>query len=360
MSLISQHDEALLRRALSLAERGLYTADPNPRVGCIIARGEQILAEGWHERTGGPHAEAHALQIAGERARGATAYVTLEPCSHTGRTPPCADALIGAGVARVVCCTTDPNPQVAGRGLEKLRAAGIEVAVGACVEAARLLNCGFFSRHERQRPYTRLKMAMSLDGRTAPAGGGALWISGEASRQDVQHWRARSGAILTGSGTVRIDDPGLNVRLQYGPYVRQPLRVVLDTELASAKDARVFGAGSLIFAAADARGESSGRVVKRVARTTGGVDLHAVLHELALLEVNELLLECGATLAGAFLAADLVDELVLYVAPCFLGDAAAPLVKLTGLDPLQFSSRFAYRSLERVGEDARLVLLRKA
>ena len=360
MSLITQHDEALLRRALSLAERGLYTTDPNPRVGCVIARDGQVVGEGWHERAGGPHAEVHALQTAGERAHDATAYVTLEPCSHTGRTPPCADALIAAGVSRVVCCTTDPNPKVAGQGTEKLRAAGIQVAVGALADEARRLNCGFFSRFERQRPYVRLKMAMSLDGRTAPAGGGVLWISGEASRRDVQHWRARSSAILTGSGTVRIDNPRLNVRLQYGSYVRQPLRVVLDTDLATPKDARVFGGDSLIFAAADARGDAADRVVKRVARTPGGLDLHVVLSDLATLEVNELLLECGATLAGAFLAEDLVDEMVLYVAPCFMGADAAPLVKLAGLDPLQFGSRFEYRPAESVGEDLRLVLVRKA
>jgi diaminohydroxyphosphoribosylaminopyrimidine deaminase/5-amino-6-(5-phosphoribosylamino)uracil reductase len=361
MSGITTHDEALLRRALSLAERGLYTTDPNPRVGCIIARGEMIVGEGWHARAGGPHAEVKALKAAGEQARGATAYVTLEPCSHTGRTPPCADALIAAGVARVVCCTTDPNPKVAGQGLEKLRAAGIKVEVGALTAEARGLNCGFFSRFERKRPYARLKMAMSLDGRTAFSGGGPGWISGAASRQDVQHWRARSAAILTGSGTVRIDNPRLNVRLQYGPFVRQPLRVVLDTELTCSKEALIFqGGGNLTFAADDAHGDAQDRLVKRVARVPGGLDLHAILAELAALEINELLLECGATLAGAFIAEDLVDEMVLYVAPRFLGADAAPLANLTGLDPLQFNSRFEYRTAESVGDDLRLVLVRRA
>ena len=361
MSLITQHDEALLRRALSLAERGLYTTDPNPRVGCVIAHAENVVGEGWHERAGGPHAEVHALQNAGGRARGATAFVTLEPCSHTGRTPPCADALIAAGLARVVACTSDPSPKVSGQGFEKLRAAGIQVAVGALIDEARRLNCGFFSRFERERPYVRLKMAASLDGRTAPPGGAPLWISGEAARQDVQHWRARSAAILTGSGTVRADNPRLDVRLEYAPLVRQPLRVVLDTELSCPQDARVFaGGGAMVFAAEDARGGASDRVVKRVARVTGGLDLHAVLSELAALEINEVLLECGATLAGAFVAADLVDEMVLYVAPRLLGADAAPLVKLAGLDPLQFDSRFEYRTADLVGEDLRVVLVRKA
>jgi diaminohydroxyphosphoribosylaminopyrimidine deaminase/5-amino-6-(5-phosphoribosylamino)uracil reductase len=226
---ITAQDRAHLVRALDLAARGLYTTDPNPRVGCVIANADRVLGEGWHERAGEGHAEVLALRAAGSQARGATAYVSLEPCSHTGRTPPCADALIAAGVARVLCCTRDPNPKVAGGGIERLERAGIEVQVGTFADEARRLNIGYFSRHERGRPYVRLKLAMSLDGRTAPAGGGRTWISGDASRADVQSWRARSSAVLTGAGTVRSDDPQLNVRLNYGPWVRQPLRVVLDT-----------------------------------------------------------------------------------------------------------------------------------
>jgi diaminohydroxyphosphoribosylaminopyrimidine deaminase/5-amino-6-(5-phosphoribosylamino)uracil reductase len=194
-----------LARALELAARGLYTTDPNPRVGCVVVREGRVIGEGWHERAGEPHAEVLALRAAGPEARGACVYVTLEPCSHTGRTPPCADALIAAGVARVVCCTVDPNPRVAGSGIERLRAAGIAVSVGVLAAEARDLNVGFFSRFERGRPFIRLKLAMSLDARTGPADGGRAWISGEAARADVQTWRARSGAILTGAGTVRAD-----------------------------------------------------------------------------------------------------------------------------------------------------------
>src|SRR5271157_3070404 len=246
-------DRAHMERALELAARGLYTTDPNPRVGCALVRGETTLGEGWHERAGEAHAEVAALRAAGGQVEGATAYVTLEPCSHTGRTPPCADALIAAGVTRVVCASVDPNPKVAGGGIRRLESAGIAVTVGVLGTDARALNIGFFSRFERGRPFVRLKMAMSLDARTAPAAGGRAWISNEASRADVQVWRARSSAILTGAGTVRVDDPRLNVRLAYGPWVRQPLRVLLDPALACSPSAQIFqGGGALVFAAADA------------------------------------------------------------------------------------------------------------
>jgi diaminohydroxyphosphoribosylaminopyrimidine deaminase/5-amino-6-(5-phosphoribosylamino)uracil reductase len=227
-----------MARALELAELGLYTTDPNPRVGCVLVRDGQVVGEGWHARAGEPHAEVMALRAAAERARGAVAYVTLEPCCHTGRTPPCADALIAAGIARVVCAAVDPNPRVAGGGIKHLEAAGIAVSVGLLATQARSLNIGFFSRFERGRPFIRLKLAMSLDARTAPSEGGRGWITDEASRADVQVWRARSSAILTGSGTVRVDDPRLDVRLDYGPWVRQPLRVVLDTETTCAPATR--------------------------------------------------------------------------------------------------------------------------
>ncbi len=353
--------EAHLRRALELAARGLYTTDPNPRVGCVIADAHGVLGEGWHVRAGEPHAEVLALRAAGQRARGADVYVTLEPCSHTGRTPPCADALIAAGVARVWCCTSDPNPQVAGGGIARLRAAGIEVSVGTFAQEARALNPGFFSRFERHRPYVRLKMALSLDARTAPAGGGQLWISGEASRADVQTWRARSSAVLTGSGTVRCDNPRLNVRLNYGPWVRQPLRVVLDTELRLSPDANVFrDAGALRFAALDAPGGADLKV-ERVPRAAGGLDLGAVVTRLAELQVNELMLECGAGLAGGFLANGLVDELVLYVAPSLLGEDAAPLARWHPTGAAELTQKFAFSDVRSFGDDVRLVLnLRKS
>jgi diaminohydroxyphosphoribosylaminopyrimidine deaminase/5-amino-6-(5-phosphoribosylamino)uracil reductase len=359
---ISAQDRAHMQRALELAARGLNTTDPNPRVGCVVANAERVLGEGWHLRAGEPHAEVLALRAAGPQARGACAYVTLEPCSHVGRTPPCADALIGAAVARVVCCSRDPNPKVAGRGIERLRSAGIAVAVGALADEARSLNVGFFSRFERGRPFVRLKLAMSLDGRTAPASGAQLWISGEASRADVQNWRARSSAVLTGSGTVRADDPRLNVRLTYGPWVRQPLRVVLDSMLRCAPSAKIFsGGGALVFAAADAPPKRSDDIrVERVARAPGGLDLHAVMQRLAALEVNELLLECGATLAGAFIATQLVDELVLYVAPKLLGADAAPLLQLRGAGLAGSLPAWELRGQQRCGDDLRLILGIKA
>jgi len=352
----ASQDRAHMARALELAALGLYTTDPNPRVGCVVANAGGMLGEGWHARAGEPHAEVLALRAAGPQARGASLYVTLEPCSHTGRTPPCADAVIAAGVARVVCSTRDPNPKVAGAGIERLRGAGIAVEVGLFADEARRLNVGFFSRFEHGRPYVRLKMAMSLDGRTAPAGGGQMWISGEASRADVQTWRARSSAVLTGAGTVRTDDPQLNVRLSYGPWVRQPLRVVLDTMLTSPRGAKIFNNGeALVFAAADAPlGSFKDLKVERIPRTGGGLDLDAVMQNLTAREVNELLLECGPTLAGAFVAKRLVDELVLYVAPKLLGCDAAPLMGIKLGD--HTLPAFEFRDVQPMGEDVRLIL----
>ena len=362
---LSGEDEAYMERALSLAARGLYTTDPNPRVGCILVRDARIVGEGWHERAGQAHAEVAALAAAGGDARGATAYVTLEPCSHHGRTPPCADALIGAGIRRVVCASVDPNPRVAGAGVERLEGAGIAVTVGPRSAEARALNVGFFSRFERGRPWIRLKLAMSLDARTAPAGGGRMWISGEASRADVQQWRARSSAILTGAGTVRIDDPRLDVRLEYGPWVRQPLKVVLDPALSCPATAQVFRDGrALVFAAEHAprpdleiSGHSTPVPVERVPAVGRTLDLGAVVARLAALEVNELFVECGPTLAAGFLRAGLVDELILYIAPMLLGADAAPLTALTGLaGGDQATAAFEIAGTERLGADVRLML----
>lgn len=349
-------------RALQLAARGLYTTDPNPRVGCVIEQGGRRVGEGWHARAGEAHAEVLALRESGANARGATVHVTLEPCSHTGRTPPCADALIAAGVARVVCSTADPNPRVAGAGIERLRAAGIAVEVGSCAAEARELNPGFFSRFERARPFVRLKLAMSLDARTAPAAGGKTWISGETSRADVQTWRARSSAVLTGAGTVRIDDPRLDVRLAYGPWIRQPLRVLLDTELSTAPGARILGGDALVFAAADARAAepdfatATGAVIERVARAENGLHLGAVIERLVAREVNELLVECGPRLAASFLRGGWVDELILYVAPTFLGADAPPLAALHGLAALGGPGDFDFHDVRRFGADLRLIL----
>jgi diaminohydroxyphosphoribosylaminopyrimidine deaminase / 5-amino-6-(5-phosphoribosylamino)uracil reductase len=362
-------DDAYMQRALSLAARGLYTTDPNPRVGCILARDGRVVGEGWHERAGQAHAEAAALQAAGPAAQGATAYVTLEPCSHHGRTPPCADALIAAGVRRVVCAAIDPNPLVAGAGVKRLEGAAIAVSVGVRAEEARALNVGFFSRFERGRPWIRLKLARSLDARTAPAGGGKMWISGEQSRADVQQWRARSSAILTGAGTVRIDDPRLDVRLEYGPWVRQPLRVVLDPALSCPATARVFRDGrAMVFAAEHASRPDSGLrerpptvVEERVPGLGRSLDLAAVVARLAALEVNELLVECGPTLAAGFLEAGLVDELMLYIAPVLLGADAAPLTALRGLrGGDRVAAAFDIVGTERFGADVRLILRPRA
>jgi diaminohydroxyphosphoribosylaminopyrimidine deaminase/5-amino-6-(5-phosphoribosylamino)uracil reductase len=355
-----------MARALELAARGLYTTDPNPRVGCVLVRDGRIVGEGWHARAGEPHAEVLALRSAGAEAAGATAYVTLEPCSHTGRTPPCADALIEANIGAVHCATIDPNPQVAGGGLRRLAAAGIAVSAGEQAAAARALNPGFFSRFERRRPYVRLKLAMSLDGRTGHAGGAKAWVSGPESRADVQRLRARSSAVLTGAGTVRADDPRLDVRLEYGPWVRQPLRVVLDAELSCDPNARVFaGPDALVFAAPDAAARLgaapakawAARRVEALARGAGGLDLGAVLERLAVLEVNELLVECGPRLAASFLRARLVDELILYVAPTLLGVDAPALTALTGRGAGAIDAqRFVFGEVCRMGADLRLTL----
>ncbi len=311
------------------------------------------------QRAGEPHAEVLALRAAGEEARGATAYVTLEPCSHTGRTPPCADALIAAGILEVHCATADPNPKVAGAGIRRLQDAGIGVSVGMLGAEARALNPGFFSRFERGRPYLRLKLAMSLDARTAHASGLNAWISGEESRADVQFWRARSSAVLTGAGTVRVDDPRLDVRLDYGRWVRQPLRVLLDPSLSCPPTAQNFRAGgALVFAAPDASAPDAwARCIfaRRACRARdGGLDLDAVLRRLAELEINELLVECGPSLAGSLLRARLVDELLLYVAPAFLGADAPPLAALRGSDAIM--PAFEFQDMRRIGADLRLTL----
>jgi diaminohydroxyphosphoribosylaminopyrimidine deaminase/5-amino-6-(5-phosphoribosylamino)uracil reductase len=370
---IRLQENVRMTRALELAARGLYTTDPNPRVGCVLVRDGEVVGEGWHARAGEPHAEVIALRAAAARARGAVAYVTLEPCCHTGRTPPCADALIAAGITRVVCATVDPNPKVAGGGIRHLEAAGIEVTIGLLADEARALNIGFFSRFERGRPFIRLKLAMSLDARTAPTAGGRAWITDEASRADVQAWRARSSAILTGAGTVRVDDPRLDVRLDYGPWVRQPLRVVLDTESTCPPASKVFQDGqALVFAATDAleRADLGARAgmgahpgmsipTERVPRSRRGLDLEAVVARLSQLEVNELLVECGPRLAAAFLEANLVDELILYVAPHFLGMDAPPLAAVAGLENVHRLNRFEFRDQRLIDNDLRLILTPK-
>ena len=355
-------DHLHMAHALRLAERGIYTTQPNPRVGCVIAHGEQVVGTGWHHCAGEPHAEVFALREAGEAARGASAYVTLEPCAHFGRTPPCADALVAAGVARVVIAAEDPFPQVAGNGVARLRAAGIAVESGLLREQARELNIGFFSRIERARPWVRVKLAMSLDGRTALASGESKWITGEAARADVQRWRARSSAILTGSGTVLADNPRLTVRHVQGEAGSPipPLRVVLDTSLRTPAGSHVLdtAAPTLLMHAADAPVAPHLAAVERVAvaRHAGHLDLAAALAELARREINEVHVEAGPALCGALFAQGLADELLLYVAPVLLGDQARPLLQLPPLAAM--ADRWQLKVLDQrtVGQDLRLRL----
>ena len=352
-------DSRWMAQALRLAERGLYSTSPNPRVGCVLVKEGELVGEGWHERAGEPHAEVHALRMAKDAARGATAYVTLEPCSHHGRTPPCADALIAAGVARVVVAMQDPNPLVAGQGIAKLRAAGIEVECGLMEGAARELNIGFCARMTRGRPWVRSKVGMSLDGRTALANGVSQWITCAAARQDVQHWRARSCAVLTGIGTVLADDARLNVRELDTP--RQPWRVVLDSHLRMPLDAQVlYGGGKTLIYTATEHPEKRailhdlGGEVVVLPDAAGRVDLPGVMGDLAQRGCNELLVEAGSTLNGGLLKAGLVDELVLYVAPQLLGDAARSMAQLGELSGLDQCVALEWQDVRQVGSDLRI------
>jgi len=352
-------DHGMMARALQLAERGLWTATPNPRVGCVLVRDGAIVGEGWHERAGEPHAEVHALRAAGERARGATAYVTLEPCSHHGRTPPCAEALIAAGVSRVVAAMADPNPLVAGSGLALLRAAGIETASGLLENDACELNVGFVARMTRGRPWLRLKAAASLDGRTALNNGVSQWITGAEARRDGHAWRARACAILTGIGTVRDDDPQLTVRAV--ETTRQPLRVVVDSQLETSLSAKILRGGPVLVAAAvdDEKKanllRAAGAEVLVLPNAAGKVDLKGLLEDLARRGINEVHAEAGCKLNGSLLREGLVDELLLYLAPCLLGEDASGLFNLPALTSLDGRRQLQIRDLRRVGADIRLI-----
>jgi diaminohydroxyphosphoribosylaminopyrimidine deaminase/5-amino-6-(5-phosphoribosylamino)uracil reductase len=354
----SAADHAHMARALQLAARGLFTTSPNPRVGCVIVQNGRVVGEGWHERAGTPHAEIHALRATGEATRGATVYVTLEPCSHHGRTPPCAEALIEAGVGRVVAAMTDPNPLVAGGGIAMLTLAGIRAEVGLLESDARALNPGFISRMTRQRPWVRLKTASTLDGKTALANGASQWITGEAARADVQKLRARACAILTGSGTVLADNPRMNVRdFDIG---RQPLRVAVDSALRTPRDAAILPALVACHHAAPAARaalEQAGAEVVELPGADGRVDLLALLTLLAQRGVNELHVEAGAALNGALLAAGLVDEWVAYLAPMAVGDSARGLFAHRPLATLADAARFRLADVRQLGDDLRLTLL---
>ncbi len=348
-----------MAQALRLAERGLYSTTPNPRVGCVIVKDGRIVGEGWHQRAGEAHAEVHALRAAGEGARGATAYVTLEPCSHHGRTPPCADALIAAGVSRVVAAMQDPNPQVAGRGLARIAAAGIISECGLLETDAHELNIGFVSRMTCGRPWVRMKLAASLDGKTALENGCSQWITGPAARQDGHRWRARACAILSGIGTVREDDPRLNVRGV--DTSRQPLKVIVDSRLELNLTAKLLADGGVIVATASTdqkRAEALrqlGVEILLLPDPDGKVDLSALLQELGRRGINELHVEGGFRLNGALLGAALVDEMLLYLAPCLIGDAARGMFNLPALVSLDGKQRLRIFDVRTVGGDLRIL-----
>ena len=347
-----------MARALQLAERGLFTTDPNPRVGCIIVKNGQIVGEGWHQRAGEGHAEVNALKNAGEQAKDADCYVTLEPCSHFGRTPPCADALINAGVKRVYVAMSDPNPRVAGTGIARLKAAGIEVTVGVLEQQSEKLNLGFCQRMRIGRPYVRSKMAMSVDGRTAMASGESKWITGAAARQDVQKMRARSSAILTGIGTVLADDPALTVRPD-GWYtqeiIRQPLRVVVDSKLQIPSNAKIFGDDAKVLIATTVSDKSiQGAEICHLSSDNNHVDLNALMIELAQREINEVMVEAGSVLNGALLKADLIDELVIYMAPKIMGDTAKGLFHMPELNTMAQNIDLQITDIRAVGSDWRI------
>lgn len=412
--MFTDFDRSAMARALALAERGLETTDPNPRVGCVISQGEEIVGEGWHERAGEPHAEVHALRAAGARAAGATAYVTLEPCSHHGRTPPCVDALLAARVARVIFALEDPNPRVSGKGAEALRRAGVAVESGLMAAEAADINPGFLKRMRSGRPWVRVKLAMSLDGRTALANGASQWITGPAAREDVQHWRARSSAILTGIGTVLADDPRLDVRLPDLPDGLprpQPLRVILDARLQTPPSSRMLTTGgAVVIMTAENNGDNEaeldgrraqlmerGAAIEKVsiaesdapigggARSGAGaaagtgaaggtgaaadagarpvmaaatihLSLPDVMDRLGKREINEVWVEAGPRLAGALVRQGLVDELIIYMAPKLLGPQARPLVEIGDLRNLQDTLNFVVVDTRQIGEDVRLRL----
>ena len=357
--MFSPADHAYMSQALQLAEKGLYGTSPNPRVGCVIVRDGRVVGSGWHERAGQPHAEINALNAAGATARNATAYVTLEPCSHHGRTPPCAEALINADIAKVVTAMSDPNPLVAGGGYELLKQAGIDVQTGLMEAEAKALNMGFVARHTRKRPWVRLKIAASLDGKTALSNGHSQWITSEAARRDGHRFRARSCAVLTGIGTILADDPQLTVR--HVETFRQPLRVIVDSRLEIPLDAKALrGEDELVFTAA----ASEGKIV--ALRDVGvhpivmpdkydNVDLAGMMRTLADFEINEVMVEAGGKLNGALIHAGLVDELVIYLAPCLIGDVARGMLKLPELTDLANKRALTIHDLRMVGPDIRVI-----
>ena len=359
-------DHTFMARAIQLATKGLYATQPNPRVGCVIVLGDEIVGEGFHQQAGGPHAEVHALKQAGSKAKNATAYVSLEPCSHQGKTPPCANALIDAGISRVVCAMQDPNPLVAGQGIKKLQDAGISVDCGILRAEAEALNPGFIKRMKTGMPFVRVKLAMSLDGRTAMSSGESKWITGEAARTDVQRLRARSSVILTGRGTVLADDPSMNVRLcadELGSTIEphQPLRAIIDGQLKISNESNIFKQHGecVVFTAVDesqAKCFTASQVVSLPA-ATGKVDLVKTLRYLAEQQINEVHVEAGSELCGALLGLHLVDEIVIYMAPHIMGDSAKGLFHLPKLEAMSQRINLEIKEIRQIGKDWRLTVL---
>lgn len=354
--------EYYMARSLQLAERGRYTADPNPCVGCVIVKDDTIIGEGWHQKAGQGHAEVNALAAAGDQAYNADCYVTLEPCSHFGKTPPCADALITAGVKRVIIAMTDPNPLVSGQGIEKLRSAGIEVIVGILTEQAERLNRGFCQRMRIKRPFVRSKIAMSVDGRTAMASGESQWITGPDARQDVQQLRAESSAMLTGIGTIIADNPSLTVRPEgnwypEGQHVRQPLRVVVDSHLKIPLTSKVLTDNypTVIATTVENLRQLDSEIIQ-LPSIDDHVDLNALMSELAQRQINSVMVESGAKLNGALLQHGLIDELIIYMAPKLMGDAARGLFHLPDLNNMSQAIDLAISDLRAIGNDWRITL----
>jgi diaminohydroxyphosphoribosylaminopyrimidine deaminase / 5-amino-6-(5-phosphoribosylamino)uracil reductase len=359
-----QRDAFYMARAMQLARKGLYTTDPNPRVGCVLVKDGRIIGEGWHKRAGQPHAEIEALNNATEDTAGATAYVTLEPCSHYGRTPPCCEALVKAGIKRVVAAMQDPNPKVSGNGLSYLKSAGIEVSTGVLEADARILNRGFIKRMTENRPFVRSKLAMSLDGRTAMASGESQWITSPESRADVHRLRAESSAILTGINTVLADDPSLTARID--KEVVQPVRVVLDSSLKMPVNAKmaILPGRSLILTCSEDEAkkeafQNAGFEVYRLPETNDRLDLVEVMTFLAGQEINEVLVEAGAVLNGALLGENLVDEWIIYMAPKILGDQGRGLFTLPELDRLSDTKEMKFKEIRRIGNDLNLTVLKR-
>lgn len=361
-----KHDHEMMHRAIELARRGVTTTRPNPAVGCIISKGGQVVGEGWHYLAGEPHAEVHALRQAGAAAKGATAYVTLEPCSHTGRTPPCANALIDAGVARVVVAMHDPNPQVSGNGIKRLHDAGIDVLVGVLEQSAEQLNPGFLSRMRHQRPFVSIKMASSLDGKTALSDGRSQWITGPQARADVQYWRAQADAILTGADTILKDNPMLTVRESQWPATRalpnplqQPIRIVIDSQNRVTDDAKVFESPAPVWLVRCQPGQPSQHAHCHevlIARADNGkIDLDLLMRELAKREVNQVWTECGASLAAALVESDFCDRLMMYHSGQILGNEARSLFDTVEPEALDKAVRFKIVERRQVGDDQRVI-----